>query len=338
MDHPSVDPSLIADMVSAARTVAGAGADHDPAVLTDRPDGVVIRAGELVVKAHSPGTDPEQLATRLRIARAEPLRSLLLTPCLLAGAELATQPRDRLITVWPAGTPLTPEEPQAPWQLAGALLAGLHNVDLTLIRGAAAGRGLPLGGAPARVARALARLHQHTDPANANPAVAAAPAGVAPAAANAADAEVVRAAAALLPKWAYGQGPPPNGRPRVLTHGDWHLGQLAQLRDGQWRLLDIDDLGLGDPAWDLARPAAWYAIGLMLPSDWREFLDGYRAAGGVAVAADSDPWPALDIPARALTVQSAALAVAAAHRQRRPLDEWEQPFVDACHRIAALTA
>ncbi|MGH3750463.1 MAG: hypothetical protein ACRDT8_24065, partial [Micromonosporaceae bacterium] len=76
----------------------------------------------------------------------------------------------------------------------------------------------------------------------------------------------------------------------------------------------------------------------MLPSDWREFLDGYRAAGGVAVAADSDPWPALDIPARALTVQSAALAVAAAHRQRRPLDEWEQPFVDACHRIAALTA
>lgn len=50
--------------------------------------------------------------------------------------------------------------------------------------------------------------------------------------------------------------------------------------DGAWRLIDVDDLGLGVPAWDLARPAAWYAAGLLAPEDWLCFLDAYRAAGG----------------------------------------------------------
>jgi hypothetical protein len=102
---------------------------------------------------------------------------------------------------------------------------------------------------------------------------------------------------------------------------------------GPWLLIDVDDLGVGDPAWDLARPAAWYACGLLPPDEWSRFLTAYRGEGGPAVPSAGDPWPALDVPARALTVQTAALAVAKSAAARRPLDEVEQAVVDACARM-----
>lgn len=105
---------------------------------------------------------------------------------------------------------------------------------------------------------------------------------------------------------------------------------------GPWLLIDVDDLGLGDPAWDLARPAAWYAAGLLSPEIWERFLGAYRAAQGPAVAGDGDPWPQLDIPARALTVQTAALALAKSGAEHRNTDEVEQIMIDTCARIAAL--
>ncbi|MYW08332.1 aminoglycoside phosphotransferase family protein, partial [Streptomyces sp. SID2563] len=92
----------------------------------------------------------------------------------------------------------------------------------------------------------------------------------------------------------------------------------------------------GDPAWDLARPAAWYAAGLLPPDVWLRFLDAYRAGDGPAVPADGDPWPALDVPARALTVQTAALAWAKSAAEGRAPDEVEQVMIDACARIASL--
>lgn len=85
--------------------------------------------------------------------------------------------------------------------------------------------------------------------------------------------------------------------PAVLVHGDWHPGQLGLWSDG-WRLLDVDDVGLGDPAWDLARPAGFWAAGLLPDADWQAFLDGYRRGQGPAVPSTADPWPALDLPAR----------------------------------------
>lgn len=107
--------------------------------------------------------------------------------------------------------------------------------------------------------------------------------------------------------------------------------------DGAWRLIDVDDLGLGVPAWDLARPAAWYAAGLLAPEDWLCFLDAYRAAGGPAAGPPgTDPWPELDVVARALTVQTAALALAKAAAGNRGLDEGERLMVDSCARISAL--
>ncbi|TWV31993.1 aminoglycoside phosphotransferase family protein, partial [Streptomyces misionensis] len=106
--------------------------------------------------------------------------------------------------------------------------------------------------------------------------------------------------------------------------------------DGPWRLIDVDDLGLGVPAWDLARPAAWYACGLLPPDTWTRFLAAYRAARGPAVPAAGDPWPALDVPARALTVQTAALAITKALTAHRPLDEAERALVGACARMTAV--
>ena len=145
---------------------------------------------------------------------------------------------------------------------------------------------------------------------------------------------VLRAWSAL-PAWARGEAPMPG--PAALCHGDLHLGQLVRYpADGPWRLIDVDDLGLGVPAWDLARPAAWYACGLLPPDEWTRFLTAYQHAGGPAVPPDGDPWPALDVPARALTVQTAARATAKAAAEDRPLDEVELSMIDACARMASL--
>ncbi|MCF3961802.1 phosphotransferase family protein, partial [Streptomyces fuscigenes] len=125
--------------------------------------------------------------------------------------------------------------------------------------------------------------------------------------------------------------------PAALCHGDLHLGQLVREPGrGRWLLIDVDDAGLGDPAWDLARPAAWFAAGLLPPDVWHRFLGAYRAAGGAALPADGDPWPRLDLPARALTVQTAALAIAKSAEAGRATDEVEDLVIDACVRIAAL--
>lgn len=114
---------------------------------------------------------------------------------------------------------------------------------------------------------------------------------------------------------------------RVL-HGDWHLGQLGGWDDG-WRLLDVDDLGVGDPAWDLARPAGFWAAGLLPEAGWDAFLTGYRDAGGPAVPANGDPWPALDLPARCAIFVAAVREVSAPS----PDQYLAAVLVEACHAM-----
>lgn len=215
---------------------------------------------------------------------------------LLAPAAPASPVAGRWVTLWPAGQPVAHDPDRAPWTAAAGLLAALHTPPLP------PHAGLPAAGGPARVAHAVARAVAVGGPA----------------------AAAVRAAYAAVPSAVPGAP--------GLVHGDWHLGQLVR-RDAGWRLVDVDDLGLGDPAWDLARPAALFAAGVLDPDAWHRFLAAYRGAGGPAVPPRGDPWPVLDGPARALAVQLAATGIHTAARERRALDDFEVALVDTCRRM-----
>jgi hypothetical protein len=177
---------------------------------------------------------------------------------------------DRWQTRWPRVDVVAPE-PAVPWAEAARLLARLHAEPIVDIA-------LPQGG-PARLARALARLQGP-------------------------NADLIRRAAAGLTG-------PTSGRPFTLVHGDFHLGQLGWCRgqlgrsSGVLVLIDVDDLGVGDPAADLARPAGFWAAGLLPDEAWHAFLDGYRSGGGPGLP-PGDPWPVLEPFARAAVVAAAA--------------------------------
>ncbi|QKV91658.1 phosphotransferase [Streptomyces sp. NA02950] len=353
----STTRARLADAVRRFRSGAGSGAEAQSAsadvavVLADRADGTVVRCGPVAAKAHAPDADPAALAARLRAAAHPRCAGVLLAPL----AEADTLPDGRRITLWPYGEPVAPDDPEAaPWAEAGTLLARLHTVPPAALPGP-----LPPMRGPAKAARAVARLRaavitaadtraadtvpaavgtMHPAEARTGTAVRTGPATAttspAPHSHLAVAAREVERAWAGLPGWARGEGPAGSG-PGALCHGDFHLGQLVR-HHGRWLLIDVDDLGLGDPAWDLARPAAWYAAGLLAPGDWARFLGAYRAAGGRAAGPD-DPWPRLEVPAGALTVQTAALALAKAAAARRALDEAEEAMVDGCVRIARLS-
>ncbi|MFJ3538561.1 phosphotransferase [Streptomyces sp. NPDC090109] len=325
--HPAATEGTPLDHLAAlARAAAhppgaapcGCADDGLVGVLADREDGTVVRHGALVVKAHAPDTDPEAHRARLALATRPDLAGILLAPLPLplppapapAPAPAPTAPdvlAGRPVTVWPYGPPVDPEDPDAaPWEEAARLLALLHRTPFP----PGGADGLPEMRAPLKAALAVDRMRR------------AAPDHP--------------AAATVLAAWRT----VPAGRadvPRLLCHGDFHLGQLVRLAHApsgppSWRLIDVDDLGAGDPAWDLARPAAWFAAGILPPEVWSRFLGAYREADGPAVGAD--PWVRLDVPARALTVQTAALALAKSTAERRPLDEVEEVMIDTCARIA----
>ncbi|GAA3069238.1 phosphotransferase family protein [Streptosporangium carneum] len=295
------------DLIDELRRIAVRYGSAPAEVVPTRPDVIIVRAGAVVVKAHAPGADRAPLAERMRAVGRRALYGIMLEPV----TEEVGVVEDRLVTVWPAGTPVDHSAPDAaPWEAAARLLARLHTVPVGALPP------LPPAGGPARVAAMVARLRG-----------------------DSAAALVVRRALACLPGAALGRAWNPLPTPAhgssgrgSLTHGDWHMGQLVRIR-GEWILIDVDDLGVGDPAWDLARPAAWFAAGLLDPEVWHRFLAAYRAEGGQAVGADGDPWERLNLPAQAMTVQLTAAAVANAEREGRPLDEVEQVLVDTCQRI-----
>jgi Phosphotransferase enzyme family len=174
-------------------------------------------------------------------------------------------------TRWPWVETVVPQPECPPWTDVGRLLAQLHGEPVTMR--------MPHGW-PHR----LRRIVQGTGD------------------------DTIRRAAAELPAQVWRVGSP--DRPTTLVHGDWHLGQLGRRSEtAPWLLIDVDDLGVGDPVWDLARPAGFWAAGLIPDDDWAGFLQSYRDADGPALPA-GDPWPVLEPFARAAVVHAAASGVA----------------------------
>ncbi|WP_328634015.1 aminoglycoside phosphotransferase family protein [Streptomyces sp. NBC_00356] len=306
-------PALRAEARGAAHP-SGIACVCGATTLADRPDATVVRHGDTVAKAHAPDTDPAELNLRLAVADHPALGGVLLRPLRPAAAALD----DRLVTFWPHGTPVDPDHPEdAPWEAVGALLARLHCTPAHELPPALPPMRGPLkaAGAVARL-RALAPDHRAARP--------------------------ILDAWRTLPPWARDEAPYTHAS--TLCHGDLHLGQLVRhpadsddsADSDAWTLIDVDDLGIGDPAWDLARPAAWFACGLLSAEDWTRFLGAYQRTGGAKELSVPDPWPALDVPARALTVQTAALAVAKSTDAGRALDEVEESVIDACARMASV--
>ncbi len=194
-------------------------------------------------------------------------------------------------TSWPKVHTVAVEPDRAPWAEAGRLLAALH-VESAPARA-------PVHGWPQRLRRAVTDLKDATGS--------------------------VRRAAAALPDEVWRAGSP--DRPLTLVHGDWHLGQLGRRSaSAPWLLIDVDDVGVGDPAWDLARPAGFWAAGLIPDDDWETFLDAYRGSGPALPG--GDPWPVLEPYARAAVVHAAASGLA--HGDR---DDTQQALLAACERM-----
>jgi Ser/Thr protein kinase RdoA (MazF antagonist) len=195
-------------------------------------------------------------------------------------------------TRWPRVETVVPEPEYVPWDEAGQLLARLHAESVP--------PRTPVHGWPKRLRRAVDALRSRPN-------------------------AIVRRAADRLPDGVWRAGSP--DRPSTLVHGDWHLGQLGQRQpDAPWLLIDVDDLGVGDPAWDLARPAAFWATGLIPDHHWTVFLEAYQNNDGPALTAE--PWSVLEPFARAAAVQAAATGIA-----RGDSDETQAALMAACARM-----
>ncbi|PQP40100.1 phosphotransferase family protein [Mycolicibacterium austroafricanum] len=223
---------------------------------------------------------------------AQRLRIAREPPALLSPLSVvpeAVGPRWR--SSWPRVDTVAPDPEHAPWVEAGALLAALHTEPVTARA--------PGHGWPQRLRRTVERLRSERGP--------------------------IHAAAVALPAVVWRTGTP--GRPVTLVHGDWHLGQLGRRGPAAaWQLIDVDDVGVGDPAWDLARPAGFWAAGLIPDVDWQTFLEAYRARGpGLP---PGDPWRVLEPFARAAVVHAAATGLA-----HGDTDDTQQALLDACERM-----
>ncbi|WP_232549346.1 phosphotransferase family protein [Propioniciclava soli] len=248
---------------------------------------------DIVVTRHPLGTPHEALAARLAAAASDPLRTLYAAP--LADHPI-TAPNGQLLTLAPRTEPL-PMDEEPPWQEAGRLLAHLHRTP-------------PPPGLPEHGGHSYLQV-----------AVDAA-SGLHPGGAT----DILRElGASLLAQW------PDPPRPSVV-HGDWDLGNLGRLPGTTtWLLTGPETLGLGDPGWDLGRPAGLWAAGLLDDASWRALLRGYAEAGGV-IPHEGEAWNALEHPARC-AVFTATVREVGRSGASEPRTELADTLLEACVKM-----
>lgn len=246
--------------------------------------------GRVVVKLQPTGTDPVLLRRRLQSITQPATGRFWVQPLLDLPR---STPDRRLATIWPRVEVLAPTDPP-PWTQLGTLLAGLHQSLPT--RPSA-----PQSSALDRLTRAVDYLQLRRD-------------------------NDLRWLAALGEDLTDRLRRP---RRTALIHGDFHLGQLGRpSADGVWSLLDPDDVGIGDPAWDLARPAGLWAAGLLHDAAWMTLLAAYRHAGGPAVPPTGNPWPDLDLTARGATLIAAVQSLRSGQHPATT-----RALLEACRRM-----
>lgn len=289
---------------------AGLGAQATPASAVrwvTTPSGARLAfVGGAVVKVHRQHTEPAHLRARLASVVESPLSSAFVPPLT---PEVMTAPDGSPVTAWPSVRVLGPDD-EIPWSDVGALLARLHRLPVPAA--------LPGHAATDRLARALERARGLPDETSRSLLVELGERLLR---------EVREVTGTVERAQRHTIGSPPRQEDSAV-HGDFHLGQVGLWESG-WRLLDIDDVGIGDPAWDLARPAGFWAAGLLDDHAWAGFLDGYRGAAGPAVPALRDPWPPLDLPARcAVHVGAVRVLTRAVHS-----DLTADALLAACRRM-----
>ena len=293
------------------RTYAAELASAATPASTDRwvttPSGARLAfVGGAVLKLHHERTESTALAARVTAACESSLATVFVPPLT---SEVVAAPDGSLVTAWPE-VPVLGVGDTIPWPDVGKLLARLHRLPAPAI--------LPAHVPSDRLGRAVGRARDLPD--------------------EAARDLLVRLGERLLREVRKATDRTKRAQRHTteltepqansVVHGDFHLGQVGSW-EGDWRLLDLDDVGVGDPAWDLARPAGFWAAGLLQDREWAAFLDGYRGAGGPAVPSSGDPWPSLDLPARC------AVHIAAVRVLSRPVhsDLTASALLSACRQM-----
>ncbi len=129
-------------------------------------------------------------------------------------------------------------------------------------------------------------------------------------------------------------------RQRVWTHGDFHLGQIVFVKDNvrtKAMFIDVDTMCVSIPEWDLARPAALFASGILPPDAWQSFIESYGKNRANYEFSQEELWSNLDIPAKVMVVKLATSAVNRALQTREDLDDSEIQLIETCNAISRVS-
>ncbi len=126
-------------------------------------------------------------------------------------------------------------------------------------------------------------------------------------------------------------------RPKVWSHGDFHLGQIVFIKSHGTttaRFIDFDTFCCSIPEWDLARPAALFAAGILPAHLWNSFIVSYAGDKFNHKLNENKLWSKLDIPAKVMTVNLATIAVNRATLTDENLEDSELQLIETCKAIS----